>query len=219
MTILCVHVCVHVRTCGHVYVIFQKVKEWSLSDFDVQLQIMSFVRAAAVFCMVILKVFFNESWISFSLRFVKEYFSDPRRGYGQVVNVFHKLRAQNFGDPFGPAKEQFGGSGSYGNGGAMRVAPLALFCHSDYNKLINLVQQSAELTHAHKQGYNGTILQVNPQFMCFSIFIMGLILAPFKVKGQVQDEHWKQNNFGLKCVYHMLFVTDTFQLLSPSSSG
>jgi poly(ADP-ribose) glycohydrolase ARH3 len=128
--------------------------------------------------MGVIKLFLNESWISFSLRFVKEYFSDlPRRtvglGYGgHIVNIFHKLQAQKFKDPFGPAKEQFGGEGSYGNGGAMRVAPLALFCHSDYKELINSVQQSAEITHTHKQGYNGTILQVNPQFMFFSIFIM-----------------------------------------------
>jgi ADP-ribosylglycohydrolase len=120
----------------------------------------------------ILMLFLNESWIYFSLRFVKEYFTDPdpRRNYGlHVVNVFHKLRAQNFEDPFGPAKEQFGGSGSYGNGAAMRVAPLALFCHSDYNELLNLVRQSAEITHTHKQGYNGAILQVNPQFVFFNI--------------------------------------------------
>jgi hypothetical protein len=174
--------------------------------------------------MVILELFLNEPWISFSLRFVEEYFRDKRNavglGYGgHVVQVFHKLRAQKFKDPFGPAKEQFNGAGSYGNGGAMRVAPLALFCHSDYKELINLVQQSAEITHTHKQGYNGTILQVNPQFICFNIFIMRLILAPFEEKGQVQDEHRQQNNFGLKCVYHMLFNTDMFPLLSGSLSG
>lgn len=100
--------------------------------------------------------------ISFSLRFVKEYFNNPRRGYGQqVVDIFHKLRAQKFEDPFGPAKEQFNGSGSYGNGGAMRVSPLALFCYSNYEELVDLVRRSAELTHTHKQGYDGTILQVN----------------------------------------------------------
>lgn len=93
-------------------------------------------------------------------RFVKEYFNNPRRGYGQqVVEIFHKLRAQKFEDPFGPAKEQFDGSGSYGNGGAMRVSPLALFCNSNYEELVNLVRLSAELTHTHKQGYDGTILQ------------------------------------------------------------
>ena len=175
--------------------------------------------------MVILKLFLNESWISFSLRFVEEYFGDPTRrevglGYGgHVVKVFHKLRAQNFEDLFGPAKQQFNGSGSYGNGGAMRVAPLALFCHSDYKELINLVRQSAEITHTHKQGCNGTILQVNLQFMCFIIFIIGLILAPFEEKEQIQDEHRKQNNFGLKCVYHILFKTDMFPPLSGTLSG
>jgi poly(ADP-ribose) glycohydrolase ARH3 len=93
---------------------------------------------------------------------VKEYFNEPRRGYGQqVVDIFHKLRAQKFVDPFGPAKEQFDGSGSYGNGGAMRVAPVALFCHSNYEELVRLAQRSAELTHTHKQGYDGAILQVN----------------------------------------------------------
>jgi hypothetical protein len=145
------------------------------------LELLLFLRVA------VLQLFLCESWISFSLRFVKEYFGDPRRGYGeQVVEIFHKLRVQKFGDPFGPAKEQFGGAGSYANGGAMRVAPLALFCHSDYNELINLVEQSAKLTHTHQEGYDGTILQVNPQFIRFAIFIMGLIPAPFEVKGQVQ---------------------------------
>jgi len=157
--------------------------------------------------MIILKLFLNESWISFSLRFVKEYFTDPRRGYGyHVVDIFHKLRAQKFEDPFGPAKEQFDGAGSYGNGGAMRVAPLALFCHSDYKELVNLVQQSAEITHTHKQGYNGTILQVNPQFMCFIIFIMGLILAPFEEKGQVQDEHRKLLLYCCVFITHYLIL-------------
>ena len=51
-------------------------------------------------------------------------------------------------------------SGTYGNGGAMRVSPLALFCYSSYNELVDLVKLSAEITHTHHQGYNGTILQV-----------------------------------------------------------
>jgi hypothetical protein len=146
---------------------------------------------------------------------LKEYFSDPSRGYGRHIrDVFHKLRARKFKDPFGPAKEQFDGSGSCGNGGAMRVAPQTLFCLSDYKELTNLLQRSAEITHTHKQGYNGAILQVNPQFMCFSIFIMGPVLVPLEEKGQVQDEHRKENKFGLKCVYHMLFNIDMFPLLS-----
>lgn len=45
-----------------------------------------------------------------AVRFVKEYFTDPRRGYGgAVINVFGKLRKSKFADLLLPAKEQFGG--------------------------------------------------------------------------------------------------------------
>ncbi|CAG2056041.1 unnamed protein product [Timema podura] len=93
-------------------------------------------------------------------RFVKEYFGDKNRGYGQqIVEVFHKLRVQKFKDPYGPAKEQFEGTGSYGNGAAMRTAPIALFCHKNYEELLDTARKCAELTHTHKQGYTGAILQ------------------------------------------------------------
>lgn len=53
-----------------------------------------------------------------SFRFVKEYFAEPRRGYGgNVVLVFMGLRATKFKDVFAPAALQFDGRGSYGNGG------------------------------------------------------------------------------------------------------
>ncbi|KAG8225774.1 hypothetical protein J437_LFUL005733 [Ladona fulva] len=94
-------------------------------------------------------------------RFVKEYFNQPRRGYGaNVVEVFAKLRATKCEDPFAPAKEQFGGSGSYGNGGAMRIAPIPLFFRGlDTKALAELARQSAEITHTNVNGYNGAILQ------------------------------------------------------------
>jgi poly(ADP-ribose) glycohydrolase ARH3 len=122
-------------------------------------------------CVLLLILGSVASYDFFCFRFVKEYFNEPRRGYGQqVVDIFHKLRAQKFVDPFGPAKEQFDGSGSYGNGGAMRVAPLALFCYSNYEELVTLVRRSAELTHTHKHGYDGTILQVNHRPHVFHLF-------------------------------------------------
>lgn len=61
-------------------------------------------------------------------RFTEEYYRQPGRGYGaNVVNVFRMLRETDYSDVFRPASEQFGGSGSYGNGGAMRIVPAALF--------------------------------------------------------------------------------------------
>lgn len=68
---------------------------------------------------------------NFLSRFVQEYSNEPWRGYGRnVVTVFDKLERSNFQDLYGPSNEQFDGNGSFGNGGAMRIVPMALFCHS-----------------------------------------------------------------------------------------
>lgn len=95
-------------------------------------------------------------------RFVTEFYSDRRRAntYGQhVVDVFHKLRALKFADPFKPASEQFNGTGSYGNGGAMRISPVALFCHTDYDVMLHTAKRVTQITHTHALGVNGAILQ------------------------------------------------------------
>eukprot|EP00095_Tigriopus_kingsejongensis_P002495 snap_masked-scaffold64_size435223-processed-gene-2.12 protein:Tk02495 transcript:snap_masked-scaffold64_size435223-processed-gene-2.12-mRNA-1 annotation:"poly(adp-ribose) glycohydrolase arh3" len=94
-------------------------------------------------------------------RFVREYKSEPGRGYGEsVAQVFEKLEARQCEDPFGPAREQFGGLGSYGNGAAMRIHPVALFCHGQsQGELLAMAEQSARVTHAHANGVNGALLQ------------------------------------------------------------
>ncbi|KAG0722445.1 Poly(ADP-ribose) glycohydrolase ARH3 [Chionoecetes opilio] len=94
-------------------------------------------------------------------RFVKEFFAEPKRGYGSnVVDVFAVLRATKFRDVYSPAAMQFNGRGSYGNGGAMRVAPIALFCHaSTEQELVDTAKDMALLTHANRLGYNGAVLQ------------------------------------------------------------
>lgn len=60
-----------------------------------------------------------------------------------------------------PAKNLFDGLGSYGNGGAMRIAPVALFSYNNYDKLLHYVKEVTEITHANKLGINGAILQVS----------------------------------------------------------
>ena len=94
-------------------------------------------------------------------RFTLEYFKQPKRGYGtNVVDVFAALKMSDFEKPFEPAKMQFSGTGSYGNGGAMRIAPIALFSyHFPEEKLIELAQSCAQITHSHRNGFNGAILQ------------------------------------------------------------
>lgn len=59
-----------------------------------------------------------------------------------------------------PAKELFDGSGSYGNGGAMRIAPMSLFFYNNYDKLLHYVREVTQITHSNKLGINGAILQV-----------------------------------------------------------
>lgn len=93
-------------------------------------------------------------------RFTAEYFKEPQRGYGSgVIDVFHALRSEDFRDPFGPAKKQFQGLGSYGNGASMRVAPAAVFYHHNLADMISVAEKQARLTHTHKNGVNGAILQ------------------------------------------------------------
>lgn len=50
--------------------------------------------------------------------------------------------------------------------GAMRAAPVALFCqNSSEQELVNIAKDMALITHANKLGYNGTILQVSLSFL------------------------------------------------------
>jgi poly(ADP-ribose) glycohydrolase ARH3 len=52
----------------------------------------------------------------------------------------------------------FGGSGSLGNGAAMRIAPLGLFFHRA-DDLYEKASLSAQVTHAHPVGMDGAAVQ------------------------------------------------------------
>lgn len=92
--------------------------------------------------------------------FVNEYFKEPNRGYGEnVIEVFHKLKNSRFVDIFKPASEQFWGSGSYGNGGAMRIAPISLFFNDNYKKMLESAKKCTRLTHTNSLGIDGALLQ------------------------------------------------------------
>lgn len=102
--------------------------------------------------------------------FVKEYFLEPKRGYGQnVITVFKKLKQSRFQDVFKPASEQFDGSGSLGNGGAMRIAPLALYFFNNYDLMIDAATKATKLTHTNPLGINGALLQCMAIQQCFMV--------------------------------------------------
>ncbi|XP_075051567.1 ADP-ribosylhydrolase ARH3 isoform X2 [Mixophyes fleayi] len=92
-------------------------------------------------------------------RFTNEYYDDPDRGYGMgVIHVFEKLQSGEYSNVFTPAKEQFNGKGSYGNGAAMRVVGIPL-AFPNVQDIIKYAAVSGKLTHASSLGYNGAILQ------------------------------------------------------------
>jgi len=93
-------------------------------------------------------------------RFASRY--EPHRGYGggahQLLQSFRRGVLWNDAAP-----AMFGGQGSYGNGAAMRIAPLgAHFAdeRDDLSDLADVVDQaarSAKVTHAHPEGIAGAI--------------------------------------------------------------
>uniref|UniRef100_A0A3Q0T172 ADP-ribosylhydrolase ARH3 n=1 Tax=Amphilophus citrinellus TaxID=61819 RepID=A0A3Q0T172_AMPCI len=92
-------------------------------------------------------------------RFAKEYSASPHRGYGAgVIQVLKKLSSPQLSDVYQPARDQFSGRGSFGNGGAMRAAPFAL-AFPDMADVKRFARLGAMLTHSCSLGYNGAVLQ------------------------------------------------------------
>uniref|UniRef100_A0A8D3AJQ0 ADP-ribosylhydrolase ARH3 n=1 Tax=Scophthalmus maximus TaxID=52904 RepID=A0A8D3AJQ0_SCOMX len=92
-------------------------------------------------------------------RFAKEYSTSPGRGYGSgVIQVLKKLSSPHLSDVYQPARDQFNGRGSFGNGGAMRAAPFAL-AFPELADVKRFARLGAMLTHSCSLGYNGAVLQ------------------------------------------------------------
>ena len=93
-----------------------------------------------------------------AMRFATEFRDDPNRGYGGGVARY--FEAVLSGARWHVAAEaQFDGEGSYGNGGAMRVAPVALWAYSDLDETARLAGESARVTHTHPIGVEGAVVQ------------------------------------------------------------
>lgn len=81
---------------------------------------------------------------------------DRLRGYGAGARRL-VTRIGEGEDWHTVAKAMFGGTGSYGNGGAMRVAPLGAYFADDLTLAAEQAAMSAEITHAHTEGVAGAI--------------------------------------------------------------
>ena len=88
--------------------------------------------------------------------FARRYQADPYRGYG--LSVRRVLERIDEGAPWQiAAREVFGGTGSMGNGGAMRVAPLGAYFADDLDAVVEQARASAAVTHTHAEGQAGAI--------------------------------------------------------------
>jgi len=77
---------------------------------------------------------------------------DPRRGYGRrIFGVMERIRQ---GIPWNQV-----GTDSFGNGGAMRIAPIGCFYYHDLQALKEKAILSACITHNHPEGLAGAVAQ------------------------------------------------------------
>ena len=83
---------------------------------------------------------------------------DFDRGYGAGVNRMLRLIRQEGADWREQAEGMFDGRGSWGNGAAMRVAPLgAWYGSADLGRVVAEATASAEVTHLHSEGVAGAV--------------------------------------------------------------
>jgi poly(ADP-ribose) glycohydrolase ARH3 len=100
-------------------------------------------------------------------RFAENYFEDPHRGYGPgPPRIFSRIAE---GIPWEKASEEIYPGGSYGNGSAMRIAPLALFYYDDFTALKDAACLSSRITHAHILGQEGAALQAHTIALAVSL--------------------------------------------------
>ena len=89
--------------------------------------------------------------------FIKNYELEPFRGYGPgPPRIFRLIRT---GEAWDEAAQKLYRGGSYGNGSAMRVAPIGVFYYDDQNKLKEVAVKSSLITHTHILGKKGAALQ------------------------------------------------------------
>ena len=91
-----------------------------------------------------------------ALAFGRRYAIDPHRGYGGTAHeILTEIAAG--GSWREASRSAFDGSGSKGNGGAMRAAPIGAWFAGDLERAASEARASAEVTHAHPDGQAGAI--------------------------------------------------------------
>ena len=92
------------------------------------------------------------------LTFVRNWEREPWRGYGPGPPIVFRAYRRGL-DPAEVARSLYPGGGSFGNGAAMRIAPIACFYYDDLDELRRVAAGSARLTHTHPLGVEGAVIQ------------------------------------------------------------
>lgn len=87
--------------------------------------------------------------------FSRRYSDEPNRGYGGAM--FQLLPAIGAGDWRVESPKLFEGTGSFGNGAAMRAAPIGAYFADDPELVAQQARRSALVTHAHPEGVAGAV--------------------------------------------------------------
>jgi len=91
---------------------------------------------------------------------------DPSRRYG--AGAYGILTAIREGLPWERASRgAFHGRGSFGNGAAMRVAPLGAYFADDLERCVAEARLSSEITHAHEEGIAGGVAIALATALCW----------------------------------------------------
>lgn len=92
-----------------------------------------------------------------ALTFMQNYAREPWRGYGPgPPRIFRMIKA---GEAWDKVAEKLYHGGSYGNGSAMRIAPVGVLYHHDPAALREIAYKSSQITHSHELGKEGAALQ------------------------------------------------------------
>ncbi|KOV19915.1 hydrolase [Streptomyces sp. XY413] len=91
-----------------------------------------------------------------ALRLAEAYADDTHRGYG--ASMHDVLRRIGAGEPWREVVAgQFGGQGSWGNGAAMRVAPLGAWHAADLDAVAEGAAAQSAVSHHHPEAVAGAV--------------------------------------------------------------
>ncbi|PZT73482.1 MULTISPECIES: ADP-ribosylglycohydrolase family protein [unclassified Streptomyces] len=92
----------------------------------------------------------------FARRLAEEYAADTHRGYG--ASMHDVLRRIGAGEPWRElVAAQFQGMGSWGNGAAMRVAPLGAWHAADLDTVVEQAARQSAVSHHHPEAAAGAV--------------------------------------------------------------